>query len=143
MSYDAEDFHICALSARARYLPAVWGCQIAFDVYIFALSVINAAERPRRAESPLMSGLYRDGVFFFAALFWLRVANMTASGLPDVSYNLLLSFSVWPMTILTTSRLILRMEAMKYSIGESFIPMTSLPGTGCVDVNPMDDSVEE
>ena len=42
-----------------------------FDIYVFVLTIWNAAERPRRVETELVTQLNRDGIFFFFVRLFL------------------------------------------------------------------------
>ncbi|EPQ58606.1 hypothetical protein GLOTRDRAFT_25766, partial [Gloeophyllum trabeum ATCC 11539] len=58
-------YHTCIVMHRPRFLPAIWASQAVFDLHVFLATVLNAAERPFRVQSELVSSLYRDGLYYF------------------------------------------------------------------------------
>ncbi|GBE78468.1 hypothetical protein SCP_0113570 [Sparassis crispa] len=110
-------YRTCILTSQPHYLVGYWAPQVAFELFTFLLTIFNAAERPRRAQSKLVTDLYRDGFLYIFILFWIRVLNMALSAVPDAAYNLLTPFFTWSVTILTLSRLVLRVEDMRRRAG--------------------------
>ncbi|KAH8997712.1 hypothetical protein EDB86DRAFT_2828801 [Lactarius hatsudake] len=68
-----------ALSQPASYsLPAI------FDVFLFVLTITNAASRPRRANVKIITDLRRDGLVFYLGLFVGRFLNVALSIPTDI-----------------------------------------------------------
>ena len=71
MQYDPIFFHSCIISTKPHYLSGLWASLVAFDIYVFIMTFLNAAERPRRVETEIVSALNRDGVMYF----FVRIVN--------------------------------------------------------------------
>ncbi|KZT20289.1 hypothetical protein NEOLEDRAFT_1141009 [Neolentinus lepideus HHB14362 ss-1] len=120
--YEPQLYHTCIVTKRPRFLPAIWASQVAFDIYIVMATFLNAADRPRRIQSQLVSSLYRDGLVYFVALFGFRIMLSIISSIPNGDYSLVMPFFVWSMTSLVVSRLLLRMEGMRQAAGALAVP---------------------
>ena len=93
MRYEPLVFHTCVVMEKPHLLSGLWGSQVGaefqflsnwltaywwraikqvvFDIYVFVLTIWNAAERPRRVETELVTQLNRDGIFFFFVRLFL------------------------------------------------------------------------
>ncbi|KAH9971820.1 hypothetical protein BGW80DRAFT_1460272 [Lactifluus volemus] len=67
--YDPYIFHMCLIKGRSPYWIGIWISQASFDIFLFILTICNAANRPRRANVKLITDLRRDGCIFYLALF--------------------------------------------------------------------------
>ncbi|KAJ3553397.1 hypothetical protein NM688_g3635 [Phlebia brevispora] len=56
---------MCVPTTRSRVIIAVWASPMLFEVFVLASTVMNALDRPRHAQVPLMKALYRDGITYF------------------------------------------------------------------------------
>ncbi|TFY52369.1 hypothetical protein EVG20_g10578 [Dentipellis fragilis] len=91
ISYEDTFFHMCVIEIRPPTWAWFWVSQIAFDVFVVLLSLINAADRPRGLNVKLLTDLRRDGWLFYLALFSLRLMNLVLDFAGDVSLSSLLS----------------------------------------------------
>jgi len=66
---------------RQGGLPKDMCCQVSFDVFVFALVLMNAVNRPYRETSEVVSNLKKDGIVFFM-----------------VCLISLFSYALWPLT---------------------------------------------
>jgi len=111
--------HECILTTRPRFLVGFWAPQVVFELFMFVLTVVNAAERPRRAQSKLMAVLNRDGFIYFFVVFGIRFVNLVLSTLPNPNYDLMITYFTWAVTITTLSRMILKVESMREEASRS------------------------
>jgi len=114
IQWDGIVYKTCVFTSPARFFVGIWCPQVAFELYTFGLTVMNSAERPRRAQIKLITNLNRDGLLYIVVLFLIRTLNMLLSAIPDAALNLMVTFFAWSITILTLSRLVLRVEDMRY-----------------------------
>ncbi|KAH9164896.1 hypothetical protein EDB89DRAFT_2077449 [Lactarius sanguifluus] len=77
-------FHMCLITGRSPYWIGIWLSQALFDVFLFVLTVTNAASRPRRANVKIITDLRRDGLVFYLGLFVGRFLNVALSIPTDV-----------------------------------------------------------
>ncbi|KAH9962028.1 hypothetical protein BGW80DRAFT_887987 [Lactifluus volemus] len=69
MLYDPYIFNMCLIKGRSPYWIGIWLSQALFDVFLFILTIFNAASRPRRANVKIITDLRRDGCVFYLGLF--------------------------------------------------------------------------
>ncbi|KAH9162467.1 hypothetical protein EDB89DRAFT_638690 [Lactarius sanguifluus] len=69
LAHDPIIFHMCLITGRSPYWIGIWLSQALFDVFLFVLTVTNAASRPRRANVKIITDLRRDGLVFYLGLF--------------------------------------------------------------------------
>ncbi|KAH9044186.1 hypothetical protein EDB84DRAFT_821743 [Lactarius hengduanensis] len=67
--HDPFIFHMCLITGRSPYWIGIWLSQALFDVFLFVLTITNAASRPRRANVKIITDLRRDGLVFYLGLF--------------------------------------------------------------------------
>lgn len=86
MQVDNVVFHTCIITKKPHRLIGLWASQVVFDIYVFLMTIVNAAERPRRVETELVSDLSRDGVLYF---FVSRNHSINGPTLTSLVYQLL------------------------------------------------------
>lgn len=111
--YDKFIFHMCLIQKSPGMWIGIWGIQIAFDIYIAALTFLNSAHRPQPLSVKLITDLQRDGGMFFFALALLRAVNLILSVLKKPSYMVIGFFFIWAMVIVVVCRLLLRLEHLR------------------------------
>jgi len=126
IAWDPVVYHTCVLTKRIRFAIGIWLPQVAFELFMFVLTIVNAAERPRRAQSKLISDLTRDGLMYILVVFAIRVINLVLFSQPDPAYNFMTGFFTWAVTILTLSRLVLRVERMRFDAAKLPDYMTTM-----------------
>ncbi|KAI9452640.1 hypothetical protein BJY52DRAFT_1190127 [Lactarius psammicola] len=77
--HDSFIFHMCLITGRSPYWIGIWLSQALFDVFLFVLTLFNAASRPRRANVKIITDLRRDGCVFYLGLFVGRFLNVALS----------------------------------------------------------------
>lgn len=80
------DFHLCATNASAPLSSAIFVIPAVFELGLFVLTLWRAVQDVRNQisdsifspSSPLLVVLYRDGFYYFAAVFavytWIAMA---------------------------------------------------------------------
>ncbi|TFY71520.1 hypothetical protein EVG20_g1499 [Dentipellis fragilis] len=111
--YDAEVFHTCLIKSKPTTWVGAWASQVAFDVCVFILTLLNTASRPRVLGAKIIADLLRDGGLFYLTLFSLRLLNAILTGFNDVSFLVLGFFFDWSMVTILVCRLVLRVEYMR------------------------------
>ncbi|TFY78803.1 hypothetical protein EWM64_g5209 [Hericium alpestre] len=106
-------FHMCVIETRPSTWAWFWVSQIAFDVFVVLVSLINAADRPRGLNVKLLTDLRRDGWLFYLALFTLRLMNLVLDFVHNPTFVVLGFFFDWAMVTVVICRLLLRLEYMK------------------------------
>ncbi|KAH9920289.1 uncharacterized protein B0H18DRAFT_881198, partial [Fomitopsis serialis] len=64
MQYNS-DLQSCVVPEKPTFLSGAWAGMVAYDVYVFVLTVLNALNRPRKKNVEIVSRLKRDGVVTF------------------------------------------------------------------------------
>jgi len=115
--HDPYIFHMCLITARTPYWIGIWLSQALFDVFLFVLTLFNAASRPRRANVKIITDLRRDGCVFYLGLFVGRFLNVALS-IPTSKqfYPIAVSF-VLSLSTVTVTRLVLRVERLLVTRG--------------------------
>ncbi|KAI5116972.1 hypothetical protein M0805_002173 [Coniferiporia weirii] len=67
--YTIDNLRFCGVSGSSRFFLGVWVTCVAFDIFAFALLLLNALSRPRSVSQRLLKILYEDGVIFFLTIF--------------------------------------------------------------------------
>ncbi|KAI9442691.1 hypothetical protein H4582DRAFT_1930244 [Lactarius indigo] len=116
---DPYIFHMCLIIGRTPYWIGIWLSQALFDVFLFVLTITNAASRPRRANVKIITDLRRDGcVFYLLNRLHVpsvgRFLNVALSIPTDV--RLFTSFVLSLSTVMVT-RLVLRVERILVTRG--------------------------
>lgn len=105
-------FHMCLITGRSPYWIGIWLSQALFDVFLFVLTLFNAASRPRRANVKIITDLRRDGLVFYLGLFVGRFLNIALSIPTDKQYYPIAVSFVLSLSTVTVTRLILRVERL-------------------------------
>ncbi|KAF9817021.1 hypothetical protein IEO21_03695 [Rhodonia placenta] len=133
MSYSAP-LNICVINPAAyhglivEYTQGVWGGMLLYDVYVFAILIANAMNRPRRHNAEIITNLNRDGAFIFLPYAWL-------------SYFLVsLEIVAWALDNTLSSRLFLKMKAIEIRKRPGWSPMEDLPSVYVMQTIELDDS---
>ncbi|KAF9060058.1 hypothetical protein BDP27DRAFT_1430504 [Rhodocollybia butyracea] len=113
ISYDPAPYHTCLISEKPKLWPGIWASQIAFDLYLAPLILLNAVNRPRAVHVKLLSDFNRDGGMLLMTLFLARVLNLVLSALPNTAFMIVGFFFSWALINCVTCRLYLRVEQMK------------------------------
>ncbi|KAI9510084.1 hypothetical protein F5148DRAFT_1339376 [Russula earlei] len=119
MVYDPFIFRMCLIAGRTPYWIGIWLSQALFDVFLFILTIFNAASRPRRANVKIITDLRRDGCLFYLGLFFGRFLNIALSIPSDKEYYLIAVPFVLSLTTVTVTRLVLRVERLLVTRGGS------------------------
>ncbi|KAI0042704.1 hypothetical protein FA95DRAFT_1564034 [Auriscalpium vulgare] len=99
----------CILEKRL-HTTALWIPGVLFEVMIFVTTWYNALNRPRVGNEQLRYALYRDGIFYFLILMFLRISNLVLAITAPLSATLIGLFFIWSATTVTVSRLVLNLR---------------------------------
>jgi len=119
MVYDPYIFRMCLIAGRSPYWIGIWLSQAFFDVFLFILTLFNAASRPRRANVKIITDLRRDGCLFYLGLFFGRFLNIALSIPTSKEYYLIAVSFVLSLSTVTVTRLVLRVERLLVTRGGS------------------------
>ncbi|KAI0273949.1 hypothetical protein BGY98DRAFT_106246 [Russula aff. rugulosa BPL654] len=114
---DPYIFHMCLIVGRSPYWIGIWLSQALFDVFLFSLTLFNAASRPRRANVKIITDLRRDGCLFYLGLFIGRFLNIALSIPTSREYFPIAVSFVLSLSTITVSRLVLRVERLLVTRG--------------------------
>jgi len=117
--YDPYIFRMCLIVGRSPYWIGIWLSQALFDVFLFVLTLFNAASRPRRANVKIITDLRRDGCVFYLGLFVGRFLNLALSVPTKKAYYLIAVSFVLALTTVSVTRLVLRVERLLATRGSS------------------------
>jgi hypothetical protein len=115
--HDSYLFHMCLITARTPYWIGIWLSQALFDVFLFVLTIFNAASRPRRANVKIITDLRRDGCVFYLGLFVGRFLNVALSIPTSKQYYPIAVSFVLSLSTVTVTRLVLRLERLLVTRG--------------------------
>lgn len=145
MSYSAP-LNICVINPAAyhglivEYTQGVWGGMLLYDVYVFAILIANAMNRPRRHNAEIITNLNRDGAFIFLAFFALRLAQLLPSVSGNAAFMFLTPAVAWALDNTLSSRLFLKMKAIEIRKRPGWSPMEDLPSVYVMQTIELDDS---
>ncbi|KAJ7760058.1 hypothetical protein DFH07DRAFT_1023079 [Mycena maculata] len=105
---------LCAIAKKPWALPYAFGALTILDLFVIAMSVLNALDRPYQRQADIMKNLQRDGAVMFLFLFFLRVLNLVLSIVGNATYCFVTATLVWSMCCIVTSRIQLRVEALRF-----------------------------
>ena len=60
-----QEFGLCYVAKKPRYISAVWACMFGFDLFTALLAVSNALDQPHRHRIEVVHRLQRDGAALF------------------------------------------------------------------------------
>ncbi|KAI0261358.1 hypothetical protein BC834DRAFT_475080 [Gloeopeniophorella convolvens] len=63
MKFDNTILHMCTISSIPRYRSIEWAPEIALELFVVLMTVLNAADRPRNIHVKIISDLIRDGIW--------------------------------------------------------------------------------
>ncbi|KAN0135477.1 hypothetical protein V8E53_006756 [Lactarius tabidus] len=115
--HDSYLFHMCLITTRTPYWIGIWLSQALFDVFLFVLTIFNAASRPRRANVKIITDLRRDGCVFYLGLFVGRFLNVALSIPTSKQYYPIAVSFVLSLSTVTVTRLVLRLERLLVTRG--------------------------
>lgn len=145
MSYSAP-LNICVINPAAYhglivdYTQGVWGGMLLYDVYVFAILIANAMNRPRRHNAEIITNLNRDGAFIFLAFFALRLAQLLPSVSGNAAFIFLTPAVAWALDNALSSRLFLKMKAIEIRKRPGWNPVEDLPSVYVMQTIELDDS---
>ncbi|KAL5505060.1 hypothetical protein ACEPAH_7723 [Sanghuangporus vaninii] len=100
----------CGITGSSRLFLGVWITCVTFDVFAFALLLLNALSKPRSESQRLLNILYEDGIIFFLTIFTMRSMNLIISAAAPPSLIILgIVFSA-SMVSTVVSRSFLRLQ---------------------------------
>ncbi|KAI0297882.1 hypothetical protein B0F90DRAFT_1736669 [Multifurca ochricompacta] len=117
--YDPYLFRMCLITGRSQYWIGIWLSQALFDIFLFILTLFNAASRPRRANVKIITDLRRDGCVFYGGLFIGRFLNVALSIPTSKQYYLIAVSFVLSLSTVSVTRLVLRVERLLVDRGAS------------------------
>ncbi|KAK7685324.1 hypothetical protein QCA50_011688 [Cerrena zonata] len=106
----SEIANMCIVSSTTPTFIAVWAAPMLFEILVLVLTILNALDRPRGAQLPVVKALYRDGIIYFVALTTLRALNLGFASIRQPSLIMLGAFFVWAMTTTVLNRSLLRLR---------------------------------
>ncbi|OJT02382.1 hypothetical protein TRAPUB_7106 [Trametes pubescens] len=101
---------MCIATKSSHILVAVWASPLVFEVFVLTSTALNALDRPRTVELPIIKALHSDGLGFFLAITCFRILNLTLAALSRPSLTLLGVFFCWAMTTTVLNRLLLHLR---------------------------------
>ncbi|KAJ7131557.1 hypothetical protein C8R43DRAFT_1133773 [Mycena crocata] len=125
--------HMCTFAKKPWSLPFMLGALTVFDLFIIALTVWNALDRPHQKQADVMTALQRDGAMMFVGLFRkshcsksllycshefflpvLRVVSLMMAIFGDPSNCFVTLSFVWSLCSMVNSRIQLRVEGLRF-----------------------------
>ncbi|KAI0666578.1 hypothetical protein C8Q78DRAFT_983868 [Trametes maxima] len=106
----SEPLGMCIATKSSRVLIGVWASPLVFEVFVLTSTALNALDRPRTAELPIIKALQSDGLGFFLAVTCFRVLNLSLAALSRPSLTFLGVFFIWAMTTTILNRLLLHLR---------------------------------
>ncbi|KAI9068312.1 hypothetical protein FKP32DRAFT_1608913 [Trametes sanguinea] len=106
----SEPAGMCIATKSSHILIAVWASPLVFEVFVLASTGLNALDRPRTLELPIIKALQSDGLGFFLAITCFRILNLILAALSRPSLTFLGVFFIWAMTTTTLNRLLLHLR---------------------------------
>ncbi|KAI0373499.1 hypothetical protein BV20DRAFT_740331 [Pilatotrama ljubarskyi] len=130
---------MCVATKSSHVLVAVWASPLVFEMFVLTSTALNALDRPRTVELPIIKALHSDGLGFFLAITCCRILNLVLAALSRPSLTFLGVFFIWAMTTTILNRLLLhlrRAECLHLS------PSSPLSGGADPDADPEEDMDE-
>lgn len=87
--------HLCASSAQSPTASVIFVGPAVFECILFALTLYRAIQDIRdrvlttNPNTPFLAILYRDGLYYFAAIFAVHIWNSLAVSVPGPNHLLL------------------------------------------------------
>ncbi|KAI0829942.1 hypothetical protein BC628DRAFT_1478262 [Trametes gibbosa] len=111
---------MCIATKSSRVLIAVWASPLVFEVFVLTSTALNALDRPRTIELPIIKALHSDGLGFFLAITCFRVLNLTLAATARPSLTFLGVFFCWAMTTTVLNRLLIHLRRAECQLPSSF-----------------------
>ncbi|KAH9894890.1 hypothetical protein C8Q73DRAFT_790093 [Cubamyces lactineus] len=106
----SDPLGMCIATQSSHILVAVWASPLVFEVFVLTSTALNALDRPRTVELPIIKALHSDGLGFFLAITCFRVLNLTLAAISRPSLTFLGVFFIWAMTTTVLNRLLLHLR---------------------------------
>ncbi|KAI0766840.1 hypothetical protein BD413DRAFT_605634 [Trametes elegans] len=101
---------MCIATQSSYVLVVVWASPLVFEVFVLTSTALNALDRPRTVELPIIKALNSDGLPFFLAITCFRILNLVLAALSRPSLTFLGVFFIWAMTTTVLNRLLLHLR---------------------------------
>ncbi|KAH9858603.1 hypothetical protein C2E23DRAFT_880070 [Lenzites betulinus] len=111
---------MCIATKSSHILIAVWASpaegmtkdvlQLVFEMFVLTSTALNALDRPRTVELPIIKALHSDGLGFFLTITCFRVLNLVLAASARPSLTFLGVFFCWAMTTTVLNRLLLHLR---------------------------------
>ncbi|KAI0360916.1 hypothetical protein OH77DRAFT_1418961 [Trametes cingulata] len=101
---------MCVATKSSHILVAVWASPLVFEMFVLTSTALNALDRPRTVELPIIKALHSDGLGFFLAITCCRTLNLVLAALSRPSLTFLGVFFIWAMTTTILNRLLLHLR---------------------------------
>ncbi|KZS99737.1 uncharacterized protein LAESUDRAFT_816863 [Laetiporus sulphureus 93-53] len=108
----------CYFSEKDVFVAGVWGGVLLYDIFVFALLVLNALNRPRRHDHEIISNLQRDGTAIFIMQFLLRMTNFVQSIASGAAQTFVAILIVWSLDTAISFRLFLKSNYVELAMGD-------------------------
>ncbi|KAF8590700.1 hypothetical protein K439DRAFT_1611834 [Ramaria rubella] len=103
----------CALNNRPPALKVVWTCMVVFDLFVFAMVLLNGLSRPRGSDVYLLKTLFRDGIYFFFVFSVLGWMNLVVSIVAPASTSELGIFCIWALSVTIVTRMMINIREVE------------------------------
>ncbi|KAJ7278798.1 hypothetical protein C8J57DRAFT_1304557 [Mycena rebaudengoi] len=105
---------MCTFSHKPWALQYSLASLTVLDLFIIVMTVFNALDKPYQRQADVMISLQNDGARIFVCLFLLRLISLIMSIVGDPDNCFVTLIMVWTMSSVATSRLQLRVEALRF-----------------------------
>ncbi|KAI0708192.1 hypothetical protein C8T65DRAFT_740205 [Cerioporus squamosus] len=106
----SEAVGMCIATKSTPLLVAVWASPMLFEVFVLGSTALNALDRPRTIQLPIIKALHSDGLGFFLSITLFRILNLTFAAISRPSLTFLAVFFIWAMTTTILSRLLIHLR---------------------------------
>ncbi|KAI0744871.1 hypothetical protein C8Q76DRAFT_701507 [Earliella scabrosa] len=120
-------FGMCIATKASPVLIAVWASPLLFEVFVLGSTALNALDRPRTVELPIIKALHSDGIGFFLSITCCRIVNLSLAAIGRPSLTFLAVFFIWAMTTTVLSRLLLHLRRAECSPPSTVDPLLASP----------------
>ncbi|TFK88997.1 hypothetical protein K466DRAFT_585021 [Polyporus arcularius HHB13444] len=131
---------MCVATKSSPLLVAVWASPMLFEVFVLGSTALNALDRPRTIELPIIKALHSDGLGFFLSITLFRVLNLTFAALSRPSLTFLAVFFIWAMTTTVLGRLLIHLRRTEC---RPHITRSSSPASPSSPYDDDDDDMDE
>ncbi|KAI0737627.1 hypothetical protein C8Q80DRAFT_1114898 [Daedaleopsis nitida] len=101
---------MCIATKASKVLVAVWASPLLFETFVLGSTALNALDRPRAVELPIIKALHSDGLGWFLSITCLRIVNLILATMSRPSLTFLAVFFIWAMTTTILGRLLLQLR---------------------------------